>query len=398
MKRSALITGCVYIDATCVEPLGLVNELIHKGFFLRDIECIDELTVRILCEESECSKLQQHLQYRGCEHKVTKRIGWRLEFGEIFRRSVLLMVVGLVLFATMFLPTRILFIQVVGNEMISSESILDAAQTCGVHFFASRKQVRSEKTKNELMNTLTQLQWAGINTSGCVATIQVKEKKTVNENSDHYPFGNIVASRDGIIYRCTVKEGELRCKVGQAVLKDQLLVSGYRESGISVSQKNVDAEIYGITERNISIVAMCSYEKRDAAGESKIRYSLRIGKKIIKLSKGSGIYPHTCAKIYVEEYMSLPGGFRLPVSIICEKTIPYKVQAGIDDGVESFSWLSDFGQDYISRQMIAGTVLHRQETVDVIHDMCSYQARYACVELIGKNKFEGIIKQYGENE
>lgn len=398
MKNNMMTTGSVRLEVTCVDPLLLVNQLMNKGFCLHDVVYIDMLIVQMVCIASEYPKICKYLKRHGCQYRVIEKQGWRYALQSTLRRWSLFVGVALVLFATVFLPTRILFIQVTGNDIISSDTILDAARSCGVCFFTSRKQVRSEKVKNALLNALPQLQWAGINTSGCVATIQVEEKKIVEGYSYQSTSENIVANQDGVIYRYTVKKGQLQCRVGQAVQKNQILVSGYRDNGLFVSHTNVDAEIFGVTKREICAVTLCNFAARvDNMGEI-VRYSIRIGKKIINMSKGSGIYSGTCDKIYVEECVSLPGGFQLPVSIIREKIIPYEVQPLVDDGKESYSWLASCGRSYTLRQMIAGEILRQQESIEIDGDICRYRASYACVELIGKNKFEGIFKPYGENE
>ena len=398
MINMGKLLGTICIEITSVEPLSLIDQMIRKGIAVLDVKSVDVLNIQIVCEASEYSKVRAFLRRNNNQYRIIQKNGWRWGFGSILRRWTLMAGIGLVLFATVLLSTRVLFIQVTGNSVISSETILDAAQNCGIQFFAPRKQVRSEKMKNALLNTLPQLQWAGINTSGCVATIQVKEKKGAEGNLNQYTSGNIVAHRDGIIYSCTVREGELLCRVGQAVQKEQILVSGYRDNGLFVSKTVVDAEIYGVTNRDIFAVALCSSGKRSENGEESVRYGVRIGKKIINLSKGSGISPGTCVKIYTEKYLSLPGGFRLPISIIQEKTVRYAVQLELDDSDMSYGWLRSYGREYISQQMIAGEIIHQQESIHVSEDICLYRASFACVELIGKNKLEGIVKRYGENE
>ena len=99
----------------------------------------------------------------------------RLHFFQqsILRRPVLY--TGLILFfgISLFLPTRILVIEVEGNQRIPSRKILEAAENTGIKLFASCAQVRSEKMKNELLCAIPELQWAGINTQGSKAVISV---------------------------------------------------------------------------------------------------------------------------------------------------------------------------------------------------------------------------------
>ena len=89
-------------------------------------------------------------------------------------RPVLLAGLGILFLLAMYLPSRVLFIRVEGNMQIPDRQILAAAEECGIRFGASRREVRSEKVKNALLSSVPQLQWAGVNTAGCVATISVR--------------------------------------------------------------------------------------------------------------------------------------------------------------------------------------------------------------------------------
>ena len=83
------------------------------------------------------------------------------------------MVIGLCLLLLLvcILPTRVLFMRVEGNESIPENLILEAAEDCGIRFGASRSAVRSEKVKNGILSRISELQWVGVNTKGCIAVI-----------------------------------------------------------------------------------------------------------------------------------------------------------------------------------------------------------------------------------
>lgn len=53
---------------------------------------------------------------------------------------------------TVFLPGRILFLQVEGNGAVPGKLILEHAAECGVHFGASTRKLRSEQVKNHLLD------------------------------------------------------------------------------------------------------------------------------------------------------------------------------------------------------------------------------------------------------
>jgi sporulation protein YqfD len=150
---------------------------------------------------------------------------------------------------TIFLPTRVLFIHVEGNSTVEERRILEAAQECGIRFGASRRQVRSEKMKNRLLEKVPELKWAGVNTSGCTAVISVREQPVQEQRTGYTGISSIVAACDGRITSCTVTKGNGLCAPGQVVQKGQLLISGYLDCGICIRVTGAEGEIFAETRQ-----------------------------------------------------------------------------------------------------------------------------------------------------
>ena len=99
--------------------------------------------------------------------------------GQALVEYVLIIGLMLLLFFSVWLPSRVLFIEIQGNDTLSAQSILEEAKDCGIIMGASRRFVRSQQVKNTLLDKLPQLQWAGVETIGCVAVITVRERQPV---------------------------------------------------------------------------------------------------------------------------------------------------------------------------------------------------------------------------
>ena len=315
------------------------------------------------------------------------------------KRPVLLVLFCVLLIMFSYLPGRILFISVEGNEIVPANRILEAASECGIRFGASRRQVRSEIVKNELLQKVTQLQWAGINTNGCTAVISVREKapqsKTEEKTSQ---ISSIVASRDGVIQNCTVYQGNPLCTVGEAVKAGQILVSGYIDCGIVTKTTQANAEIEALTFRDLEVVTPISTASRGAIRNKKTNYSLRLGKKRIKLYKDSGNLHTTCGKIYSEEYVQLPGGFSLPIAIVKETLIEYEESQETQTSTDMESWLTDFTETYLQNTMIGGQVISAQTEVNPMDDICYLYGKYTCIEMIGQVRYEQMIGNGDKND
>ena len=94
----------------------------------------------------------------------------------------------------------------------------------------------------------------GVNTSGCVATVSVRERTDPEVTEQDSAVSNIVASRDGFIVSATVTRGNFLCRVGQSVKAGQVLISGYTDCGICIQATRAEGEIYAQTSRDFAAV------------------------------------------------------------------------------------------------------------------------------------------------
>ena len=147
-----------------------------SGIAMKHVVMEDEMTAVITVERRNQKQLAFLCHKHNADIVKTDRRGicWRIYFG--LKRPILIAGVTVMLLLSASLPRYALIFRVSGNETIPDRQILEAAESAGIYFGASRKQIRSEQVKNQLLEKLPQLQWVGVNTSGCVATISVKER------------------------------------------------------------------------------------------------------------------------------------------------------------------------------------------------------------------------------
>ena len=386
------------ITITCAE-CGMALSRITQRVPLKDVRYIDPFTIRAQCQNENIEILRELTEKMGVELNVLSVDPVKYAARQIMRRPILLAMTIILLWASIYLPTRILFVRVEGNSCIPERQILEAAEYCGITFGAKRSLVRSEQMKNNLLEKIPQLQWVGVNTSGCVATIKVREGSLFNEKPNNGKLvSSIVAVRDGVILQCQVTSGTALCHSGQAVTEGQILISGYNDLGLRVSATQAVGEVQALTKRSVNLICPFPTAIRDKSTIKKQYYSLRIGKKLINLQKDSGISGTSCAKIYAEEYACLPGGFRLPISLVRTTVIYYDVFEESGAAVADTQWVASAAQEYLRSQMISGEIVSSCDSVQNMSDGVFLQGTYICREMIGRIKYEESIYQYGEND
>jgi len=396
MKRQ--IAGYCTVEMTCADVPGLINTINRSGVPMYDVSLRDDLTLRTKVSHKDYKIIAEIAEKQGATLKLHGIYGMQNTIKGIVKRPALVVFMCVLLLLGVFLPTRILFISVEGNEDIPVNQILEAAEACGIRFGASRRRVRSEVMKNALLQKLPQLQWAGVNTVGCTAIISVKEKTPQeNKNNQRNQVCSIVAARDGIIQSCTVTQGNPLCFAGQAVKAGQTLVSGYTDCGLVVKATRADAEVQALTSRQLEVIAPHADKCRGELVETKTTFEIRIGKKLIKITKDSGISGMTCAKIYSENYVCLPGGFQLPIAFIKETQMFYEDVPNLQAASQE-NWVTEFAQTYLQSTMIAGEIVSAQTQTEATDGLTWFKGRYICLEMIGQVKYEDMIQRNEAND
>lgn len=335
-------------------------------------------------------------RYRDAE-KILHRRGDRIE--KVWERGILctlshlrhrpVLIIGCLLCQLFFLwlPTRVLFLKVIGNTQIPEAFILEQCRACGINFGASTREIRSEKVKNQLLEKIPQLQWAGINTRGCVAEVNVREKIPDVPLEPEHTVSHIVAVRDAVLLSCTVQQGNVLCKVGQAVQQGQILVSGYTDCGLSILAARSQADIYGQTLHTVDTVTLSHCIGRGEAIKEQTRYILIIGDQQYPIPSWEKeiLEPDGCCiKTDCTDVLTLPGGFGLPVALRTVTSTWYKT---VPRDKLSENLLESYTEDYLSRHMSEGEILKKELHINDKDGAKVLSGKYLCRERIGMEAF-----------
>lgn len=392
MRRLPHLAGSLRLHITSADSAGLLDKLRLLGIPVSEIQPEENLEVSFSIHHKDFFAVKKICEKRGDTLEVARRNGLYWEGRRLLRRPVLLMGLALLLFGMIWLSNHIYFVQVEGNIRVPTRQILEAGEKSGIQFGVSRREIRSEAVKNALLEAVPQLQWAGVNTYGCVAVISVREKTIPEAGEEDGGISSIVAACDGIIRSATATDGTLLCQVGQAVRAGQTLISGYTDCGLTIRATRAQGEIYGWTQHEITVCTPKKYDMRGEATKKSTSYSLILGKKRINLWKGSGIFSTSCDRIYETCTITLPGGYALPVILVKETVTDYEVTS-----VEALPQtpMEEFAQAYLLTQLIAGSVERRRETDLSTEDVQILKVHFSCTEMIGRRKAEEMGDIHG---
>ena len=384
------LEGLVKIELVSAEPEQALSAISNAGITLYQIRHEKDLTLELTIKRTDRKALEALAKKRGESLAVLRERGIYYTLRRLRKRKLLLFGMALLVSLALYLPTRVLFVQVEGNETVAANQILSAARDSGIRFGASRRRVRSERVKNALLDAVPELQWAGVNTRGCTAIISVRERTQEKLPENNNVVASLVADRDGFILSSVVTRGTGLVRPGQAVKKGEVLISGYTDCGLTIQATCAKGEILAQTRRTLEAVIPAQTLRRGEAIEKIRRVSLRLGKKSIFFWKDSGILDASCDRISKEYRLTLPGGFSLPVSVWVDTYTRYETAPAEEPRQNAASGLRQFAAQYLKKQMIAGEIQHQLQPVTREGDLFRLRGSYVCREIIGKLRLEQI--------
>lgn len=391
------ISGQLWVELTSAEPELAVSAYAGAGIPMEDLQPQGALTLRFWMPRCCYPQARKLAQKRGDCLKILGKRGIYWMLPRLLRRPVLLLGAAVLTGLTLFLPSRILFVQVEGNAAVPARQILEAAAQSGLAFGTSRRQVRSEKVKNALLSKIPQLQWAGVNTSGCVATVSVRERTVLPPAQDPVGVSSLCAVRDGYIRSITATAGTALVQPGQTVQAGQVLISGYTDCGLRLRGEQAKGEVFAQTQQELTAVLPAKWTLRGQSLAQRRSYSLLIGKNRINLWKDSGIWEDTCGRMYEEHYITLPGGFRLPLALCIQTRTTFALTSETIPEAQAGKELTDFARRTVLKRMVAGEIQQAAEHLRQDGGCFWLEARYVCQEMIARQRQEQIGENHGEN-
>ena len=211
-----------------------------------------------------------------------------------------------------------------GAEM----TVLRARENYGLTVGSPGLEIDQEDMRNHVLLELHDVSWLTVNVKGCVAYVQVVERQRPPEIADEAGVWNIVAARDGLVTRVRALDGKALVAEGSTVTEGELLVTGVYESRegntyMTHSLGTVEAR----TWYELSVSVPLEITEKSGGRREKTALSVDFGKKRIKLWGRGSISGASCDKITYYHPLSLPGGLRLPITMVRESVTYYDGQS-----------------------------------------------------------------------
>ena len=379
------IRSCARVRLDGAAPEMALNRLTRARVRFWDISRVDDFHTDITVQKKDLETVQQLTERAQCQAEVLFWSGLPVWLRRFRRRKAFVLSVLLILAAAYILPQYVWFLRVEGNEQVPSELILRELAELGMGFGTETRGIVPQDLKNRMLNRIPQLEWLTVNTSGAVATVVVRERQAAPPKEDRKTVTNLVSSADCLITDMEILSGQAVCQIGQIVQAGDLLVSGYADLEYCVQAVPSLGEVYGQTWRSQNAVTPAEYQWKGDAERTERSFSLLWGQRRIKLFGNSGIYTAGCDKMTLYHWLTLPGGYTLPLALVETVTVRRAAASAEIPAEQAESFLLSATQDRAREDMIAGEILEQHTRVSGSGGVYRLTGFYTCREMVARS-------------
>ena len=267
------IHGFLTIAVTGRFPERFINICIKRNIHIRDVYrypgCI-EAKIDI----KDFKRIRPIVRKTGVRVKIKRRSGLPFYISRYKKRVPALIGVAALVFILYFTSTHITGIDITGNSRISAADIRSELSSIGVGIGDKIEGLDRDTIRNWMMNRFPDMAWFGITMRGSRAYVEITERLESPERLDPSAICNLVASRDGVIEKTEIKEGQRVVKTGDAVRKGDLLASGVISNANSTRLVHAYGEVYAATTYSLTRNYNLIYTDKEPTGDTKERYSV----------------------------------------------------------------------------------------------------------------------------
>jgi similar to stage IV sporulation protein len=320
-KLMAFLRGRIYFIARGDRLTDFINEALQDKIVLFQARQ-SEKGLRAQVSLKDFFRLRRAARNSRSKIHILARYGWPFIAIRWQRRKGLLVGLLLIAIALICLSQMVLSVSVSGNQILSSQTILEKAASQGLRCWVWQREVDPNKIAAVLQEQIPDAAWIGIERKGTHVEITVVEKihpKILLET------GNLVAGKPGLVQEVIVIQGQPQIHEGEIVRAGQLLISQEPVLDRTTTETNgqktaakgfVRGRVWYSGEAMVSLLE----DKVVESGREAIGRGIKIGSRVIMITKQNSPF-----SLVNEEVEGIPllswRNWRFPVELI---SIRYK--------------------------------------------------------------------------
>ena len=272
-----IITGYLILSVEGAFLERFINLCTRKGIPLWNIRRLSETEISVSMSIKSFRRIRDIARKSNVKISIMRKKG--LPFIVYRYRARYGIVVGMIAFAMLLwgMSGFIWSIEVDGNSALSSETITSVLYDYGFKTGILKASVNLDKIQNDVLLNVRELVWISINIKGTKALVEVKERVQKPEIVPKDQPCNIIANSSGYVEYIETLSGETQVKVGDSVLKGDILVSGIidsRTEGVRIVHSQ--AVVKARTVRCLTATQPFNHTEKTETGKTKSKKRLNI--------------------------------------------------------------------------------------------------------------------------
>ena len=333
-------------------------------------------------------KLLKIAKNSGIELSVTSRKGLPALLYRYRMRAGIL--VGLIISLSIYIFSSGLVwdIRIDGAKRVNEQKLLATFSECGLSVGTKIRDIDADVLENQILILSDEISWVSINLSKNVANVEIRETDYAppNEYGDAL-YSNVVASQSGTIVSFEDVRGNIAVDIGEAVCRDQLLISGISgEEGSPTHLTNAHGRVFAEVEEVIEIKIPKIYRKKVTTESIKSEKSLFFFKNEIKFFSNSRNLPPFYDKIDIIENFYTANGKKLPFGVHTVKYVAFDEQELTRSKYEMRSLAYAELYRRIDTYYADSEILSRSISIDEQDDQTILVCKLRCIKNIGQIK------------
>lgn len=379
-----LILGYRVVQIQGASPHWLLNTLAARRIPFWNTVWEDLFKVCVSVFPGDVRRLEKLAEPCQCTIEVLQIRGIPIVLRHLIRRPVLWISVLLTVLMVVLIPSRLLFFEVLGCESVEEQQVLRALEELGIGFGTYGPDVNPRWIKDHVLNMLPNLQWITVTQNGCKAQVVVRERPQTPTTLDRRGFAHVYATQSGMITEQSILAGQALKKPGDFVLEGERLVTGLVNLDRVYALEYAQAEIFARTWRKQTLIIPEDHMEKTVSGKEKTIIWLEVGKERRKIFGNSGISTAACDKMIRRRILSLPGGLKLPISVLIETVKPCDLSVVSMERTEADAILRNCAEETAAADMVAGEILQRRMTLQNKNGCYRMASVLECHEMIAR--------------
>ncbi len=276
IRFMSYLKGYVHICAKGYFLERFLNLCLKEDILLWDLErtSSEELSAKI--------SISAFKNLKVAARKTRTKISIKQKYGFPFflhrnkaRRGIAF---GIIIFALIiwYLSTHLMGITIEGTSL-PHQKIYSALNSYGIKIGTPVKNINNKILKNQLMTSIEDFGWVGVNIKGSRLYIEATDRKKRKDALSSSEPCNIVAAKDGVVRFMEIRDGQTMVLINTPVKKGDLLVSGVIDSNaVGMRYTHSYGEVYATTWYKEEMKIPLSYTQKIMTGNTKSKYNLKL--------------------------------------------------------------------------------------------------------------------------